>query len=736
VTLLYSVALLVSAALLFVIEPMMGKFVLPLLGSSPEVWPTTVLFFQAVLLAGYGFAHLTSRLPARRQALLQLGVLLLALVVLPIGVPDADAPNSEHPIPWLLGLLAVTAGLPFFALAANGPMVQRWLSTTRHQAARDPYFLFAASNGGSLLGLLAYPLLLEPLLTLDEQGEVWSVAYVVGCALVAASALVLWLQPAAEQGPPGPAPEAAPSPVAWRRRLLWLALAAVPSSLMLGTTTYLTRDVSPVPFLWVAPLALYLLTFVVAFSPWTNAERLTVWGRRLLPLAAILVAYTLLIGAEGPLGALLPVHLGGLFVAGLLCHGRLAADRPGTEHLTEFYLWVALGGALGGAFNAVVAPLVFPVLVEYPLAIVAACMLRPAPPKTRPDFLEFFLRDARPTRWLDVGAPLLLAAVIALILVLGRDPDGSVPFDVVGTVAGLSCGLILNFSRRPVRFGLALGAIFLTLAVVDTDGEDVLARDRSFFGIYRVVNAEDNVHELYSGTTLHGAERVGPGPPEPLSYFTRTGPAGQAFAGLPPASIRRVATIGLGSGSLACLAPRGGEFTFFEIDPAVIRFARDPNLFTFLRDCPVRPDVVTGDGRRSLESEASATFGLVVIDAFNSDAIPVHLITRDAVELYLSRTAPGGVLLFHVSNRYLDLEPVLGNIADDLELACRFQSHAPTDPEKDRGHEPSDWVLLARSAGDLGGVGLDGRWSACATDGTAETWTDDYSNPLAILEWG
>lgn len=726
-TVLYSFAVLVSAALLFLLEPMVGKFVLPLLGSAPEVWPTTVLFFQAALLAGYGFAHLSSRLAARRQALLQLALLLVAVAALPIAVPHATAPRSEHPIAWLVVVLATTAGLPFFALASLGPMLQRWLAGTRHRAARDPYFLFAASNGGSLLGLLAYPLLLEPQLSLGGQGTAWTIGYALAGVLVLASAIALWLQPS-EQAPRAVAPA---EHIDWRRRLRWVALAAVPSSLVLGTTTYLTRDVSPIPLLWVLPLALYLLTFVVAFAPWTDASGLTVLGRRLLPGTAILVTYTLVVGAQSPLAVLLVLHLVGLVTAGLLCHGRLSADRPGTGRLTEFYLWVALGGALGGAFNAVISPLVFPGLVEYPVAIVAACLLRPAPPKTRPDVLEFFLDDARPTRWMDVVVPILLGGAVAAALVASGQSRPA-----QSAVVGVACGLALNLSRRPIRFALALGIIFLAGAIAGAHGGPVLDRERSFFGIYRVVTSDHNrMHELYSGTTLHGTERVGRQAPEALSYYSRSGPAGQAFAELPPASTRRVAAVGLGAGSLACLQRPGTQLTFFEIDPAVVRIARNPRFFTFLRDCPVRPRIVIGDGRRSLEREGKGRFGLVVVDAFNSDAIPLHLITREALALYLSRSGPGGSLLFHLTNRYLDLEPVLGNIAAELHLTCRLRKYTPTTPERDRGYDPSKWALLARSSLDLGPIRLDRRWTACPTDRSARTWSDDYSSPFRVIDW-
>ena len=739
-TLLYSLALLVGAALIFLLEPMVGKFVLPSLGSTPEVWTTTVLFFQVALLAGYGYAHLTSRLAPRRQALLQLGLLALAALVLPIGVPDARPPEEGNPIPWLLGVLAITAGPPFLVLAANGPMLQRWLAGTRHRAGRDPYFLFAASNGGSLLGLLAYPLLVERELTLDGQGELWAAGYGLAALLVLASAAVLWRAAPSDTGTElalSPPPAGASAPLPWSRRLTWLALAAVPSSLMLGTTTYLTRDLSPVPLLWVVPLALYLVTLIVAFAPGVRTDRLVLWSRRLLPGIAILVAYTLATGAQRPLFVLAALHLLGLVVAGLLCHARLAADRPPAERLTEYYLWVALGGALGGAFNALVAPVAFPGLVEYPLALVAACLLRPAPPKRRPDALEFFFRDERPTRAMDYAIPLLLGLVLAVAMLAAREDDGGVPIEIRGAIVGVSLGMIVT-SRRPVRFALALGAILLAAQVGAVPGEKVLERDRSFFGIYRVVESEDGrLHELYDGTTLHGSQRMEPGPggaPEPLTYYSRVGPAGQAIARLPREATRRVAAVGLGAGALACNTGAGSDFTFFEIDPAVARIAHEPGHFTYLRDCG-RPPVVLGDGRRSLARHRGAPFGLIALDAFNSDAIPVHLVTREAIETYLSRTVPRGALLLHLSNRYADLEPVLGNLARDLSLACRIQRHSPTGAQLDRGYSRSVWALLVREPGHLGPLAADARWKTCRDDPSARTWTDDYSNLLGVVDW-
>jgi hypothetical protein len=673
---------------------MVGKFLLPPLGSTPAVWNTTVLFFQATLLAGYVWSHFTRRL----HPIVQIGVLALGVVSLPIAV-GANLTPSSHPVPWLLGLLAATAGLPFFALAANGPTLQRWIG------GRDPYFLFAASNGGSLLGLLAYPLLIEPHLTLRDQGRAWGVAYGVAALLVVVCAIV---RPKGARAAEAEPVEAA-APIDNRRRAKWLALAFVPSSLMLGVTTYATRDLTPFPLLWVLPLAIYLLTFVAAFAPRANTERLTRYGRIALPGIAIVLVYTLAIGSQKPLWLLLPLHLAGLAVAALMCHARLAQDRPPAQHLTEFYVWVALGGVLGGAFNALLAPVVFPGLVEYPLAIVAACMLRPKPPTTRPALLEFFFRDKRPTQAMDLVVPVLLGTAVVIGLELSDTTLNS-----RSVVIGLACGLALNLSKRPLRLALGLGAIMLAVTIV---GAGALERSRSFFGIYKVTQ-EGSQHLLFDGTTVHGLQQVGSD--EPLEYYSRIGPAGQAFAALRP---RSTAAIGLGAGAIACYR----HVTFFEIDPAVVRIARDPRLFTYLRDCP--SPVRVGDGRRLLSHEPSGRFDMLVVDAFNSDAIPIHLITRQALELYMSRAR---VVLFHISNRYLRLEPVLGNIARSLGLRCVTQDHQPSRAQiEGAGLAASRWALLSRGPEPLGP-----RWHACASDRGARVWTDDYSDLLSAISWG
>jgi hypothetical protein len=460
----------------------------------------------------------------------------------------------------------------------------------------------------------------------------------------------------------------------------------------------------------VLPLAIYLLTFVAAFAPGANTERLVKYSRIALPGIAIVLVYTLAIGSQKPLWLLLPLHLAGLATAALMCHARIAADRPPPRHLTEFYVWVALGGVLGGVFNALLAPVVFPGLIEYPLAIVAACLLRPKPPTTRPALLEFFFRDKRPTQAMDLVVPVLLGTAVVIGLELVDETLNS-----RSIVIGLACGLALNLSKRPLRLGLGLGAIMLAVSIV---GAGALERSRSFFGIYKV-EQEGARHVLFDGTTVHGLQRVGSN--EPLEYYSRIGPAGQAIAALKP---RSTAAIGLGAGAMACY----GHVTFFEIDPEVVRIARDPNLFTYLRDCP--SPVLVGDGRRLLTKVPPGRFDLLVVDAFNSDAIPIHLITKQAMQLYLSRAH---AVLFHISNRYLRLEPVLGNIARELGLRCVFQNHQPSRAQiEGEGLAASRWALLSRTPEPA----LGARWRACAEDPGARVWTDDYSDLLSAISWG
>jgi hypothetical protein len=724
---LFVVTAFVSAALVFLIQPMFAKFVLPLYGSTPAVWNASMVFFQMALLAAYLYAHETTRrLGVRRQAVLHAGMLALALLVLPIAVPDGFAPSPQRSaVLELLGLLAVTVGLPFFAVAATAPLLQRWLAGIDHPAAADPYFLYAASNLGAILGLLAYPLAIEPRLRLAEQGWLWSAGFGVLGALVLGCAAVVWAsRPSADTiadrcaPTPSSAPSSRPAPM---RRLRWIFLAFVPSSLMLGVTTYLTTDIAPIPLLWAIPLSLYLLSFTIVFSPGSWVLALHQWMLRALPPLALAVVILPLVEASDLL--VMPVHLVAFFVAAMVCHGELAQDRPTATSLTGFYLSIGLGGALGGVFNAIVAPAVFDSLLEYPLAVVLACLCmtgRAAPHG-----------PGRLARALDLALPLLVGGGAALLLlavsyigdVVSLGDGETLQFEK-GVALSLAAGVTLTFVRRPLRFGLAAAAVVVAALLPIGDHEKELYQARSFFGVYRVtVSPGGDLHWLTHGTTRHGVQstrretRL-----TELTFYQQSGPVGQLMATLPPAMSRRAAVIGLGTGSMACYARRGDRWTFYEIDPVVERIARDPRLFTFLRDCPGRYDVVLGDARLSLSRAGGQRYGLIVLDAFTSDAIPTHLLTREALALYRSRLSDGGVLALHISNRYLDLEPVVAALAADAGMACRAQ----------RDYY-SNWTVLAARRRDLGEPAIDWRWHDCRRGG-GEVWTDDFSNLVGSLQ--
>ncbi|HSC91871.1 MAG TPA: fused MFS/spermidine synthase [Gaiellaceae bacterium] len=698
VPVLFGAAILVGATLVFLVQPMAARMVLPLFGGSQAVWTTSMLFFQGVLLAGYGYAHASTRLLGpRRQPLVHAVVLVLPLAALPIGRGLAPPPPDASPSLWLLGVLVVTVGAPFVVLTTASPLLQRWLATSGHASGRDPYFLYALGNAGSLLALLGYPVLVEPWLTLDQQARMWSAGYV-GFALLALGCVVV-----ARRGPAA-AVETARSDVpaiAWRTRARWIAIALVPSSLMLGVTTELATDVASAPLLWVLPLATYLLTFVVAFSrrPLVTPALAAV----LLPVPAGLVLLTLLGAVALPVPAMVLLHVATLFLVGALAHGRLAAERPPPERLTEFYFLLSLGGVLGGALNALVAPHLFDSVLEYPLVLGAALLLRPG-------------RSGGP-RDVALAAVPLLACLVGLGLV--SDSDSAARAVLVAAVALLLAVAV----GRPRR--LALG--FLSLAALLALAGGGLHAERTFFGVLRVVE-QDGEHRLYHGTTLHGVQRPGGAP---LSYYTREGPLGDVVEAR-RGHLRRVDAIGLGVGTLAAYGTPGQRLTFYELDPAVVRIASHSRYFTFLRDSRADVRVVVGDGRRTLATAPDGASDLVVVDAFSSDSVPVHLLTREAMELYVRKLRPGGLVAFHVTNRHLDLAPVVAEVARHLGLPALERDDTASGRLRD-GRAPSRWLVVARSAAALEALRRRPGWHVPEAHG--RVWTDDYSNLLSVVRW-
>jgi hypothetical protein len=671
--------------------------------------------YQAILLAGYTWSHLiTRKFSFRVQVGAQALVLLAGAIVIPFALPGGSAVVSGvTPALWLARLLFVMAGLPLFAVSTMSPLLQRWYSASRAEGAEDPYFLYVASNAGSLGGLLAYPLLIEPRTTLPQQASGWAVAFgvlialTVGCAAITARS---WRNAA----PARPSP-----PVAWSRRLRWAACAAVASSLMLSVTSYVSSEVASAPLLWAVPLAIYLLTFVIAFARRPVISHAV--ARRAVPIALLPAAMALSAELTEPILLLTVVHLHALFIAALACHGELARDRPAASQLTDFYFWISLGGVVGGALNALAAPLLFSRITEYPLMLVATALV------TLP-------ADDRRARLRDVALALAPAG-LSLAFALGfQVNDRPTSPGILAVVFGMPLVLCFFFSARRTQFVVGLGAVLLVSQFFTVGDGRIIFNRRDFYGIHRV--SEDSgkrFHRLLHGRTVHGIESLAD-PVEPLAYYHRTGPLGDVFQAIAPAGT--VAAVGLGAGAVASYLKAGQPLVVYELDPAVVEIARDPRLFQYLSKSEGAISVVLGDARLSLSAAADGAYQLIVLDAYSGDAVPVHLLTREALALSLKKLAPHGVLAFHLSSRHTRLRPVVAGLARDAGLHCRVKEEADL-PEADvsAGKLPSHWVVVARTEEDLGRLAADGSWEHDPGDPKLPVWTDDFSSLVQVLDF-
>ena len=730
---LYLSTVFLNASLLFIIEPMVAKMILPFAGGSSAVWNTSLLFFQASLLLGYLYAHFASFwLGAPRHALVHLMLLLAGVLFLPVTIPADWFTAQMNPVVTVLVALTCSIGFPFFVLSAGAPLLQKWLAEGKHPSAHDPYFMYAASNLGSMLGLLAYPFFLERRLTLTQQADVWFLGYVAlllgmaGCILLSFRPLGGGANHAAianaSLGTNSGEKLMSAGAIGIARRLRWLCWSFVPSSLLLGVTSYVTTDIVSAPLFWVLPLAIYLLTYVLAFAREHWATHSFVVRRQAFLLLSS--ALTVFLHATTPVSILLPLHLLAFFATALLCHGQLAKDRPEPSRLTEFYLWISIGGVLGGFFNSIIAPLLFSSVLEYPLIMVAAAFLRPHLNTES---------EAGASRWPDWLLPIALLLVILSLLWMAavmRIPSHSAQL-LIYAIPGVIC---LSFAYRPIRFGLGLGAILLGSLIAPHPAGKTLHAARSFFGVYRTVNnAENGRHMLFHGTTIHGAQNVQTSL-QPIGYYHRSGPAGHVLRALAQSQPdAKVALVGLGTGALTCHGGAGQKFTFFEIDPLVEKIARNEKLFTYLRDCPPKTDVVIGDARLSLAKAPKDFYDVLVLDAFSSDAIPTHLITLEAVQLYLSKTASHGIVLIHISNRYLDLVPILDRLAQRLSLAAFLNNDFSVTPEEEKeGKSVSRWIVMARARGPLE-IFLDESWQVLDGRFAGDLWMDDFTDVLKVL---
>ncbi|KJC61155.1 hypothetical protein UP10_09730 [Bradyrhizobium sp. LTSPM299] len=733
VLVVYTAAIFVSALLLFSVQPLFTKMVLPRLGGSPAVWSVAMVFFQSLLLGGYAYAHLLMKLKNRvLPVVVHLLLLVIALLTLPLAIKSGwgEPPTSGYAF-WLLGLFAVSIGLPFFALAANNPLLQAWFVRTGHPNGPDPYFLYASSNIGSFLALLSYPVLLEPMFTLRTQNLIWTGGYGLLIVLIAGCGTLLLRSPANAGALNLQVDDAAAPAPSWTVRARWIFLAAVPSGLLIAVTAHISTDVAAAPLLWVLPLSLYLLTWVLVFQSRPLLPHR--WMLLAQPLALAGVVILLAVGGEQNLLLTLGGHQLCFFIIAMACHGELARTRPAAKYLTGFYVALSFGGMIGGIFAGLIAPFTFSWVAEYPILLALAALCRP------PGGAE------RLPRWSAWYWPFL--AVLAVALIAPSYSTGNV-FNwlddwrvwVIGAVGVLSAllALALSASRWKI-FATVAVALVLLRAYPSDDGR--VETVRSFFGVHKiVVTPNGQYHVLMHGTTIHGAEKFKnddgtpvTGRPEPISYYHKDGGIGQAITAIRErkGAPLKVAVIGLGSGTLTCASQPGEDWKFFEIDQSMVDTARDPKYFTYIQNCEPNLKPVIGDARLTFTKEPDGVYDLIIVDAYSSDAIPIHLATEEAMAIYKQKLAPQGAVVMHVSNRHLELASVIVGIADANEMKSWVYSE---DSGRDNEYIfATSVVVSAREEADVGKLASSDVWAETEADENQRVWTDDYSNVLGAV---
>ncbi|MGB8314283.1 MAG: fused MFS/spermidine synthase [Aestuariivirga sp.] len=720
----FTLAIFTSAFLLFAIQPMFTKMILPQLGGSPAVWSVAMVFFQAVLLMGYLYAHLSTRYLSPRTAIyVHAGLLLITFIALPISIASGlGKPPAQGQALWLIGVFTFSVGLPFFAVAGNGPLLQAWFARTRHRDAGNPYFLYAASNLGSFAALLLYPLIFETTLRLSQQTVGWSAGFVVLVLLIMTSGYITQMTSANRD-----ARSMQPKSVAGPKKSLigeYIWLSFIPSALLVAVTAHISTDIAPAPFLWVFPLALYLLTFVLIFrdQPLVPAKIVD----HLVPILAGLVILSRVFPFDIVLNC--AIHLGFFFSAALMYHQRLYNRRPPVEHLTQFYLWMSFGGVLGGIFSGLLAPYIFNRILEYPILISLVMF-------AHPDVLRASRRGVMKEVLPVFGLALIGAA--GLYLFRGQEFISSNNYCKY-LVAVLSIAIVSLYVHQLARAALIIVA--LIALEVSPPGIQNASYERSFFGVHKIFSMENGQFRVLShGTTLHGAIRVKnpdgtdySGPISPLTYYHPKGALAQTLQLLPAlAGGRDIAVVGLGTGAQSCNGMKDDRWTYFEIDQSVVKIAKDPKQFGFLASCAPDAKIILGDARLTLAELPGSTFDYLLIDAFSSDTIPIHLLTREALSLYMSRLRDDGLLVIHFSNRHLELQSVVAALGRDANVSMKVRIQI--EKLKTLGDPASTMVaVFARKPETLAAFSEELGWKQPADNGVS-VWSDDYSNILGAL---
>jgi hypothetical protein len=725
---------LLSALLLFLVQPLMARFMLPLLGGSPSVWAVTMCFFQAALLLGYAYAHVLNRFLSLQAGIVIHGVLMtVAVTLLPVAI-SIDTVTPFHGLPQslvLLGVLATTIGLPFAVMSANAPLIQSWFSVSGHKDSDEPYFLYGASNLGSIAALLVYPTLIEPIVGLHDQSGLWARGFMwLTVALLCCGALV-----AGRSRVQMASSTETLVKISLSKWIYWLAMAFLPSALLVAWTNHITTDIAAAPFLWLPPLVLYLVSFIVVFrkNAWFSNNAL-----RMVQLLTVPFTFVFLEGTKQFM--ILPIMVAGavsFFVTACLCHRQMFETRPAARQLTAFYLTMSLGGVLGGLFVSLLAPVLFNDVSEYPVLLLLALFLST-------DVMD----DGKIIA--DIKKPLRIVAValgVGLFFhVAGVALTRPYWLGMNAVVIGFFAASALLFMRAERKFLMAI-FIFLLVLRAGLPGDPVVAQARNFFGVLSVKQSGE-FSNMFHGTTLHGAEYMvdlalpDGKRPRPLTYYAPDGGMGRAIASAKlrlkdDPRTKTFGVVGLGAGSLVCYSEPGENWKTFEINSDVVEAARNPKLFNFLERCGKNVPVVIGDARLTLQAEAAGTYDVLVIDAFSSDSIPVHLITTEAMQLYLNLLRPDGLLVFHVSNRYMDLSSIVSaNTAvlqvGDGKIHARRIIHQPK--VSGVADEPSEVVVMSHSEATIKAVESNPELEVLADAAPGvRAWTDDYSNVLGAI---
>lgn len=719
-------AIFVSAVLLFAVQPMFTKMVLPRLGGASAVWSVALVFFQTTLLAGYAYTHLLTRFaPGRTSIIVQCGLMIVACSALPLHMASGwSRPPPEGEAFWLLGLFTMSIGLPFFALAANAPLLQAWFVRTGHLDARDPYFLYAASNTGSFLALLSYPVVVEPFVPVSAQTRLWTFGFYGLIVLIAGCGVLMWRSPNQSPSAVPASPEAGASP-AWGNIAFWVALTAVPSGLLIAVTAHIATDVAAVPLFWVVPLALYLLTFVIVFQTRPLIPHWLVVKAQ--PLFVLLLIPGLFMRSRDAIVTTIVLHVSAFFVCVLMCHGELARRRPAPRYLTSYYMWISVGGMIGGIATGLIAPRIFSWIAEYPMLLVLAVLCRPGLSLPAKGTGQYQLFAA-----LGVGALLMIGAPAF---------DLRLDATMYTIMIGVLLGLTVHYWGAPLPFAAIVAfALVASQSYNETPGS---YRVRNFFGVLNIAETWDGMYRvLMHGSTGQGTQRIRnedgnllTGRPEMISEFHAGGGIAQTFDALRArvGGPTNVAVIGLGTGSLACTVRPGDTLTYYELDPDIVRIARNPKLFNFVSECAPDIKIVIGDARLTLADAPDGGYDLIFVDAFIGAAIPVHLLTREAITLYFSKLKPNGILAMHVSNVNLELASVVAGVADSQGLITRVYDGGDTQADASRHIWVPRVAAVARKDEDFGILTKSQFWPIRERDISQRVWSDDYSNIVGSM---